>query len=1448
MKSKIQILTAFLVIATVETLTLFVRAGVARAETLSSKQEFGNYIASLPIELSQKQPSENEQHLRSFIVASLDSYREQHSDATEPDFGNYIASLPIELTQEQPSENEQRLRSFLVASVDPSLEKHPAATEQNFSGYVASLPAELSSAESSEAQENQEYLVALLTQPQQEQSSTQQNFDQNEVALAIQPNEQSIEEGKFSGYLASLPAEKSPTQPSTTKQFSGYLASLPAEVSLAESSPAEQHYREYLVALLTQPTQAQPSATQENYTYDLPESENVKLSTEQQDYANYLVALRQEEESQAGVETGTETNNAPVSNELKILSPQPNSVLDVPAATVTVQYPLGGQIELLRNGVTVDSTLIGGTETNNTTKVVTQTWYGVSLNQGENTLTAQIKVNGSTSEVTSLKVFVRGSANLLSLKTLEARIPADGRSTATVQGELIDDKGNRSNQDAVITLAASAGEFVGVDAKPDQEGFQVQAKQGQFTAQLRSNLNAQTVRIRAKTNDLEAFTSLQFETNLRSSIVTGVVDFRLGGGSTNFYKSFREFLPPDEDNGTQLDFQTNVFATGKIGEWLFTGAYNSDRNLNQNCDGTSGIRYQDRQQFCERNYPVYGDGSKVEHITPSQDSLYLRFERSAKIAGAEPDFAMWGDYDTKEFARASQQFTATNRKLHGFKANYNIGDWQLTGFYGDNVQGFQRDAIAPDGTSGYYFLSRRLLIQGSENVFIESEELNRPGTVLERKQLSRVTDYQIDYDRGTILFRQPILRTDVDTNGQVLVRRIIVTYQYESKDEDSNIYGGRVQYNISRELNQESWIGATYIKESQGIRDFELYGADAKISIGKNAHVIAEYAHSQNDSEVMGQVGGSAYRIEAEGEIAKGILGRAYYRSTDSGFANNATISFVPGQTRYGAQVTGKVGSNTNLRFQYDHEKNDGIAPQPLNNFTDLFTPRVEAVPGSRVDNSLTTITAGVQQRIGKADLTVDWIHRRRQDRIQPNALSGNSDQLRSRLNLPLTDNLSFIAQNELTLSSDNDAVYPDRTILGLDWKVASDVSIRLAQQFYTGGQYEGNSITSLDVVGEHKFGEDTTLTGRYGILGGADGMTTQGAIGLKQGWTITPGLKLDLAYEHVFGNFFGRTAAGVQYAQPFAAGQSASSLGFGSGDSYSVGLEYTANPDLKASARFEHRSSSGGSNTVISAGATGKISPALTALFNYQQANSSNQRLTGLGDTVNLKLGLAYRDPESDKFNALLRYEYRKNPSTIPDTILLGSGTGSQDHTFALETIYAPNWQWEFYGKYALRHSTSYLANDLVGSSTVNLAQLRTTYRLGYNIDLVGEARWISQPSENHSQTGFLLEAGYYLTPNLRLSAGYTIGHVDDRDFSGSRSASGPYLGLTVKLNELFDGFGLQKPVPAQQQESKVQPVATSTSSKLATALKKKSNETKQQQISSESSNLLKRLQAQKQ
>jgi hypothetical protein len=230
-----------------------------------------------------------------------------------------------------------------------------------------------------------------------------------------------------------------------------------------------------------------------------------------------------------------------------------------------------------------------------------------------------------------------------------------------------------------------------------------------------------------------------------------------------------------------------------------------------------------------------------------------------------------------------------------------------------------------------------------------------------------------------------------------------------------------------------------------------------------------------------------------------------------------------------------------------------------------------------------------------------------------------------------------------------------------------------------------------------------------------------------------------------------------------------------------------------------------GGTSSGINAGITGKISTDLTALVRYQQNGVANQVLTGtpLGDTANLKLGIAYRNPTNDRWNALLSYQYRRNPSTLPEDILTNIGTGSEDHTVAAEAIYAPDWQWEFYGKYAIKTGNNYLANNLTASNALSIGQLRATYRLGYEWDLVADSRVITEPNFGYTEVGLALEAGYYIDPNLRLSAGYGFGRVDDPTITGgSRVASGAYLGLTIKINELFNGFGLQKTTPPQQRE----------------------------------------------
>ena len=229
---------------------------------------------------------------------------------------------------------------------------------------------------------------------------------------------------------------------------------------------------------------------------------------------------------------------------LQILSPTPDEALPRPAATVVIQAPIDSIVTIEANGVAVDPNQIGQVSTDGAAGVMRQIWYGVVFGEGENLLTATATLPDGTVQTTQQTVMVRGAIESLHLETLEAQVPADGRSTVTVRGYFLDKNGNLSNRGGRVTLTASDGTFVGADLTPDVPGFQVDANQGEFRVELQSSSQTGLVQIRAEMLDLEADTQVQFGTpQIPDGIVAGVIDLRIGPGGTDYFSRFGDFLP-----------------------------------------------------------------------------------------------------------------------------------------------------------------------------------------------------------------------------------------------------------------------------------------------------------------------------------------------------------------------------------------------------------------------------------------------------------------------------------------------------------------------------------------------------------------------------------------------------------------------------------------------------------------------------------------------------------------------------------------------------------------------------------------------------------------------------------------------------------------------------------------------------------------------------------------
>ncbi|HEY9907870.1 MAG TPA: hypothetical protein V6D18_09750, partial [Thermosynechococcaceae cyanobacterium] len=184
---------------------------------------------------------------------------------------------------------------------------------------------------------------------------------------------------------------------------------------------------------------------------------------------------------------------APIAaSEVRILSPQAPTTSEK-ETNLVVQYAPGAKVRVTVNQQPIDPSSPTQTQTDATTGLITQVWYSIPLREGENTLVVQAEGGTATTIKLTRK---ETSARIEFLPSSNPQVPADGRSTVTLEGQILDDTGQLIAQDAIVTLTTSAGKFVGADQDSDRPGFQALAQSGRFTAQVQSALAAQKVRIR----------------------------------------------------------------------------------------------------------------------------------------------------------------------------------------------------------------------------------------------------------------------------------------------------------------------------------------------------------------------------------------------------------------------------------------------------------------------------------------------------------------------------------------------------------------------------------------------------------------------------------------------------------------------------------------------------------------------------------------------------------------------------------------------------------------------------------------------------------------------------------------------------------------------------------------------------------------------------------------
>ena len=764
------------------------------------------------------------------------------------------------------------------------------------------------------------------------------------------------------------------------------------------------------------------------------------------------------------------------------------------------------------------------------------------------------------------------------------------------------------------------------------------------------------------------------------------------------------------------------FAKGDIGKGvLMTASYDSDKDT----DEDDFFRADDLNQESEEKYPILGDESEQGYEALSTDNLYLKFEKGRSSL-------LYGDYHT---GFTENSLNAYTRTYNGLKADI-VGDRiSFLSFVSHSDQTQVVDAIPALGISGNYTLSRRDIIDGSELITIEVRDRFRPERILKRTPVTRYADYSIDYPAGTILFKEPVPSYDDSWNPVY----IVVRYESEGDGEKFYHYGGRVA------VQPVTWLeaGFTGIIEENAMDDFRMFGTDITLNLPYETVIKAEYSHTDalfGTDSLLSSKEGEGWAVNLDSKPFERLTVSAYYLHTSDYFGNMSATDAGRGREKYGVDLDYLYKPDLTLYSRFFEEKDR------LN------------------DMRYSLIAAGAEKKLGKSTaVSLEMSHEESDDDYiasdslttrapfdiseeTPEDLTAVKVGLRTKLRPDLTLLVNHKQQIDGSQYSLSQA--------GLDYQLNELNKLYLRQEY---GRFDGRRETRTVFGGETKVIKNTVAFNEYRLDNGADGARNQQIVGLRNRLMLAENITGNFTIENI------RTLSGQQRsdkADAFAV---------------SAGIEYLPLETTKVTSRLEYRTETNGSDAgswLAELGLAQELSDDYTLLvrerYQLQTGESGDETIQS-----RLLLGMAYRPSESDRFQGLLKTEWKHEEYEAE------FGTSENTFLFSGEGVYQLDRRTQLVGKYACK----FVKNNGWDSFT-DLVAARVLYDLTDRIDLGAEYRFLTSHATGTHAHGGSLEAGYRLVKDLWVTLGYSLDAFDD-DLVGDSHDEGVYLRFRFKFDE---------------------------------------------------------------
>jgi large repetitive protein len=1036
---------------------------------------------------------------------------------------------------------------------------------------------------------------------------------------------------------------------------------------------------------------------------------------------------------------------AQMDNSVAILDFKDGDTLPFAQTNLRVKGVLGATLKLTVNGKEVPDARIGSKSELADKQLQYREYIGLPLVPGVNTV-----------ELTQSDGFgnIRGSQTMRLIAPdqpgrIEILLPtsgiaiADGVTPIKLTVLVTDSKGVPVTARTPVTLETSIGRWKVVDSNPNEPGVQTFVTGGSAVFELLPPLEPIDAALRVSSGILKAEKRLPMLPELRPLIGAGVIEGILNlrnlkpgalqpvRARDGFEQELKQFSRESANGKTFAAARSAFFIKGKVqGEYLLTMAYDSDKEVRERL-------FRDIRP--DEFYPVYGDSSIKGFDAQSTSRLYVRVDHNKS-------YLLLGDYSTASFNPA-QRLAQYQRALTGLRHHYEKNGVVVDTFASrDTVRQVVKE-IPANGTSGPFELGLTNTLVNSERIEILTRDRNQPSIIIKTSLLTRFVDYAFEPLTGRILLRGPVPSVDPFLNPNSLR----ISIEIDQGGQAFWVAGTSGTMKVGTALT----LGANFVTNLNPIAESfrRMAGTNLMYQFGERSILTAELAQTIRSDGAKG----TAERVEYNHDGGD-FKARATLAKSSTGFDNLASI-LRPGREEVSARASYKITPSTAIVAEVLHTKDVATGAQRdgvLLNVEQMLGPISKIEVGVRhVTEKVPTQVAGVAPPVVVGSTATPI----------PNQTDLTSLRIKATTQIPGMPTASAYGEVEQDLNDSHRRL----VAVGGEYQFAGRGKIYTRHEFQSSlqGAFALNNLqrTNATVLGiSSEYMANGTLFSEYRGRDSFGVRTTEAAVGLRNIFTVADGLRLNTNVERI------KSLGGSKEQESEAIG---------------LGLDYTKSELWKGSTRLEFRDATTSRSYLHTADAAVKVARNWTVLgrhtWNLLDTKAASTAAASERILQRLRLGLAYRDTDTNRFDALAMIEKKRES----DTAATAANAMRNVWVGSAHANYQPQRSLVLSGQIASKWSHETLSGIIVDSRT-SLLGARATWDVTEKIDVSAITSSLINHQTKVSQKGLGVELGYLIHSNIWLSAGYNFFGYRDQDLApGQYSDKGAFIRLRFKFDE---------------------------------------------------------------